>query len=231
VDPASVVQSDACSQTVIPGEGHEAAHVVPVKPVHSRHVVVPPSAVHEDTEVGVPVPQQIGPAAEPAQSMGASHCQSTEFMTGHGVPAGSQVDGEEEPDGTSQQCCPAAHVRSLPPSTALKGQYTPAVVSGKSLGGFSHVPVSPPVPESPFVVEVSDAVPESPTGFPVSPDEALSWAAVPESAPPLELDELLHALSEDAPAVATIPAPPRTNMNLANDMTISLSDFPSAATR
>jgi hypothetical protein len=121
VEPASPVQSEFCSQTVIPGAGHEVAHFVPVKPVHSAQVFP-----HEVSVVGLPVPQQIGPAdPEAVQSMASSHCQSIEPVTGHAVPAASHVDGELEPSGVSQQCSPAAQVTFLPPSAALKGQYTP----------------------------------------------------------------------------------------------------------
>ncbi len=130
------VQSEAASQTVMPGDGHDAAQTVPVKAVHSGHVMPQWVAV-----VGLPVPQHTGPAAAPTQSMASRHCQSTEPVTGHAVPAGSQVEGDVAPSGTSQQCWPAAHVTLLPPLTPLKGQKTPAFVSGKSFGGASHVPV------------------------------------------------------------------------------------------
>jgi hypothetical protein len=99
--------------------------LVPVKPVHSAHVTP-----HEVSVVGLPVPQQIGPADPVAvQSTASSHCQSMEPVTGHALPAASQVEGELEPSGVSQQCWPAAQVTFLPPSTALKGQYTPGVDS------------------------------------------------------------------------------------------------------
>jgi hypothetical protein len=113
-----VVQSDCCSQTVMPGAAHEAAHFVPVKPVHSGHVTP-----HDVSVVGEPVPQQMGPAAPVAvQSMASSHCQSTEPVTGHAVPIGSHVDGVPADSGVSQQCWPAAHVTALPASPVLKGQ-------------------------------------------------------------------------------------------------------------
>ena len=103
LDPASVVQSDACSQTVIPGDGHEGMHFVPVKLFHSGQVTPQWVAV-----VGVPVPQQTEPQPAPpsadVQSTGASHSQSTEFATGHAVPSGTHVEGEVAPTGTSQQC-------------------------------------------------------------------------------------------------------------------------------
>jgi hypothetical protein len=118
VEPASVVQSAFFSQTVMPGAGHVVAHFVPVKPVHSGQVTP-----HEVSVVGEPVPQQIGPA-EPAavQSVASSHCQSMDPVTGHGVPAGSQVDGVLADVGVSQQCWPAAQVTFFPPSAALNGQ-------------------------------------------------------------------------------------------------------------
>jgi hypothetical protein len=104
VEPAAV-QSAAFSQTVMPGAGHEAAHVVPVKPVHSAQVTP-----HELAVVGEPVPQQTGPAELVAQSMASRHCQSTEPVTGHAVPIATQVDSAEDPSGVSQQCWPAVHV-------------------------------------------------------------------------------------------------------------------------
>jgi hypothetical protein len=118
VEPASLVQSAVFSQTVIPGAGHEVAHLVPVKPVHSGQVT--PHAV---SLVGLPVPQQMGPALPAAvQSMASSHCQSMEPLTGHAVPIGSQVEGVFADSGVSQQCCPAVQVTSEPPFTPLKGQ-------------------------------------------------------------------------------------------------------------
>jgi len=39
VAPASVVQSESAWQTVIPGAGHAAMHLVPVKLFHSGHVL------------------------------------------------------------------------------------------------------------------------------------------------------------------------------------------------
>jgi len=49
------VQSAVASQTVIPGDGQDAAHAVPVKAVHSGQVTPQCVAV-----VGLPVPQQMG---------------------------------------------------------------------------------------------------------------------------------------------------------------------------
>jgi hypothetical protein len=118
VEPASVVQSEGPSQTVIPGAGHDAMHLVPVKLFHSGQVTPQWVAV-----VAVPVPQQTGvPASRDVQSIGASHCQSTEPVTGHAVPIASHVEGVEDPTGTSQQCWPGLHVMGLPASSALKGQ-------------------------------------------------------------------------------------------------------------
>jgi hypothetical protein len=94
------VQSAVFSQTTNPGFGQEVAHVVPVKPVHSVHVLP-----HELTDIGEPLPQQTGPAAPlTVQSIASSHCQSIEPVTGQAVPMATQVDGEEEPEGDSQQC-------------------------------------------------------------------------------------------------------------------------------
>jgi len=118
VVPASLVQSEFCSQTMKPGAGHEAAHFVPVKPVHSAHVMP-----HEDAVVGLPVPQQIGPAEPaPAQSIASSHSQAIELATGHVAPAVTQVEGVPAAEGVSQHCWPAAQTWVFPPSTALKGQ-------------------------------------------------------------------------------------------------------------
>ncbi len=121
--PADPVQSELTSQTTYPE--HDEVHVVPVKPDHSLHVLAP-----HVVGVTVPVAQQILPFALLAQSIASPHCQSTEPATGHAVPIGSHVDGVPAEEGVSQQCWPAAQVMFLPPSAALKGQYTPAEVSG-----------------------------------------------------------------------------------------------------
>ena len=113
------MQSEFCSQTVKPGEGHVAAQVVPPKGLHSGHVM-PHVLV---SVVGVPWPQQMGPAEPaPAQSIASSHCHTTEFATGHAAPTATHVDGLVEPTGTSQHCWPAAHVWVAPPSAPLNGQ-------------------------------------------------------------------------------------------------------------
>ena len=101
VVPASpAVQSEFCSHTVKPGAGQLAAHVVPVNPVHSGHVLP-----HELAVVGEPWPQQTWPApASPAQSMASSHCHTIELATGQAAPTATHVDGLLEPTGTSQHC-------------------------------------------------------------------------------------------------------------------------------
>jgi hypothetical protein len=99
VEPASVVQSAGAWQTVIPGAGHDLAHLVPVNIDHSGHVMQQWVAV-----VGRPVPQQMDPPLAAVQSMASSHSQSTEFATGQAVPIASQVEGDVAPTGTSQQC-------------------------------------------------------------------------------------------------------------------------------
>jgi hypothetical protein len=196
-------------------------HLVPVNPVHSVH-----EFPQDVTVIGVAVTQQTGPPASAAvQSDGSSHCQSTEFATGHAVPAGSHVEGVVEPDGTSQQCWPAAQVTLLPPSTPLKGQYRP--LFGYSFGGFSQA-ASPP-PSSPVAPELEPELDAEPELDPeldaepeLDPEELDPDSPDPESGVE-PLLELLHAPVPTTAASATAPAPPVSQMNLENVMVDSFA--------
>jgi hypothetical protein len=105
----------------------------------------------------VPVPQQTGVDAVPAQSMGARQLKGV-LVVAHAAA----VPQVEVPDAGTQQVWPAVHVMAGVP---LKGQYTPAAVCGWSLGAELQLPE--PLPELlPVLVPLPEPMPDEPVPEP-----------------------------------------------------------------